>query len=138
MGIPRELRIRKNKDFQIIRKEGLRRIFPYFIAQVRIVDTQPSQGEVKSQVQGQGIEPLIQVSPPLLGVIAGRRVGNAIIRNRGKRIMRNLFIKHMDLLPAGSQLVVILRSGFEKVASAQLENDFLQACNWFKEKSINS
>jgi len=81
---------------------------------------------------------LIQVSPPLLGVIAGRRVGNAIIRNRGKRIMRNLFIKHMDLLPAGSQLVVILRSGFEKVASAQLENDFLQACNWFKEKSINS
>lgn len=138
MGIPRELRIRKNKDFQIIRKEGLRRIFPYFIAQVRIVDTQPSQGEGKSQVQGQGIEPLIQVSPPLLGVIAGRRVGNAIIRNRGKRIMRNLFIKHMDLLPAGSQLVVILRSGFEKVASAQLENDFLQACNWFKEKSINS
>jgi ribonuclease P protein component len=136
MGIPRELRIRKNKDFQIVRKEGLRRIFPYFIAQVRIVDTQPSQGI--SQSQSQEIEPLIQVSPPLLGVIAGRRVGNAIIRNRGKRIMRNLFLKHMDLLPAGSQLVVILRSGFEKVAFAQLENDFLQACNWFKEKSINS
>jgi len=51
MGIPRELRIRKNKDFQIIRKEGLRRIFPYFIAQVRIVDTQPSQGEGKSQAK---------------------------------------------------------------------------------------
>jgi ribonuclease P protein component len=132
MGIPRELRIRKNKDFQIVRKEGLRRIFPYFIAQLRSVNTQPDSGT------GLEAEQLIQVSPPLLGVIAGRRVGNAIIRNRGKRIMRNLFIKHMDLLPNGSQLVVILRSGFEKVATAQLENDFLQACNWFKEKSINS
>lgn len=132
MGIPRELRIRKNKDFQIIRKEGLRRISPYFIAQLRNVSTQPDSGT------GLEAEQLIQLNQPLLGVIAGRRVGNAIIRNRGKRIMRNLFIKHMDLLPNGSQLVVILRSGFEKVATAQLENDFLQACNWFKEKSINS
>lgn len=132
MGIPRELRIRKNKDFQIIRKEGLRRISPYFIAQLRSVSTQPDSGT------GLEAEQLIQLNQPLLGVIAGRRVGNAIIRNRGKRIMRNLFIKHMDLLPNGSQLVVILRSGFEKVATAQLENDFLQACNWFKEKSINS
>ena len=68
MGIPRELRIRKNKDFQIVRKEGLRRIFPYFIAQLRSVNTQPDSGT------GLEAEQLIQVSPPLLGVIAGRRV----------------------------------------------------------------
>ena len=129
MGIPRELRIRKNKDFQVIRKEGLRRICPYFIVQLRYAETQLNT----ASKEGNALPP----QKPLLGVIAVRRVGNAVLRNRGKRIMRNLFMKHLDSLPSNSQLVIILRAGFEKVPTSKLENDFLQACNWFKEKSIN-
>tara|TARA_B100001769_G_scaffold263040_1_gene245956 strand:- start:362 stop:754 length:393 start_codon:yes stop_codon:yes gene_type:complete len=129
MGIPRELRIRKNKDFQLIRKEGLRRVCPYFIVQLRYIETQSNTASKERNA--------LPPHKPLLGVIAVRRVGNAVLRNRGKRIMRNLFIKHLDSLPSNSQLVIILRAGFEKVPTSKLENDFLQACNWFKEKSIN-
>tara|TARA_B100001778_G_C18501213_1_gene589769 strand:- start:396 stop:788 length:393 start_codon:yes stop_codon:yes gene_type:complete len=129
MGIPRELRIRKNKDFQLIRKEGLRRVCPYFIVQLRYIETQSNTASKERNA--------LPPHKPLLGVIAVRRVGNAVLRNRGKRIMRNLFIKHLDSLPSNSQLVIILRAGFEKVPNSKLEIDFLQACNWFKEKSIN-
>jgi ribonuclease P protein component len=113
MAIPRDLRLKKNKDFQIVRKEGVRRVYPFFITQLKSESDQACP------------------SKPSLGVVAARRVGNAVIRNRGKRIIRNLFLKHIDLLPAGSQLVVVLRVGFDKETSARLEKDFVNACNWF-------
>ncbi len=113
MAIPRDLRLKKNKDFQIVRKEGVRRVYPFFITQLK------SESDRACPLK------------PYLGVVAARRVGNAVIRNRGKRIIRNLFLKHIDLLPAGSQLVVVLRVGFDKETSARLEKDFVNACNWF-------
>jgi ribonuclease P protein component len=48
--------------------------------------------------------------PCRLGVVASRRVGNAVIRNRGKRRVREWFRNH-DALPEGADLVVILRMG---------------------------
>ena len=120
MGIPKEFRIKKSNEFSSIRSLGIRRVTPYFITQLKFVESNEADAN----------------SLPItrLGVVASRRVGNAVVRNRGKRIIRRLFYKHRSLLPAGSQLVVILRFGFNSVSFAQLENDFLESCAWYVEK----
>ena len=120
MGIPKEFRIKNNNEFSSIRSSGLRRVMPYFITQLKIAES-----------NGAGAEFVLLTR---LGVIASRRVGNAVVRNRGKRIIRRLFFRHKSLLPAGSQLVVILRLGFNTVSFSQLENDFLESCGWYAKK----
>ena len=120
MGIPKEFRIKKSNEFSSIRSLGLRRVMPYFITQLKFAESKKSATST--------------VSFTRLGIIASRRVGNAVQRNRGKRIIRRLFYKHRSLLPVGSQLVVILRFGFNKVSFAQLENDFLESCAWYAKK----
>ena len=120
MGIPKEFRIKNSNEFSSIRSVGLRRVMPYFITQLKVAESHEA-----------GAESMLLTR---LGVIASRRVGNAVVRNRGKRIIRRLFYKHRSLLPTGSQLVVVLRSGFDKVSFTQLENDFLESCAWYAEK----
>lgn len=154
MGIPKELRVTKSKDFSSIRQQGLRRVYPYFIAQLKLDDglysgradesaqpaepaqpTEPTEPKKAMTSQGtQGID-----SPVLtrLGVIASRRVGNAVVRNRGKRLVRRLFYKHKHYLPAGSQLVIVLRLGIDKASFAQLEADFLAACLWYQQRFMS-
>ena len=124
MGIPKEFRIKNSDEFSSIRRLGLRRVMPYFITQLKFLDSSDS----------------IAKSKPLkrLGIIASRRVGNAVLRNRGKRIFRRLFYKHQSLLPEGSHLVVVLRLGFHKMRFSKLEKDFLETCSWYQEKSTQS
>jgi ribonuclease P protein component len=64
----------------------------------------------------------------MLGVIASRRVGNAVKRNRGKRLVREIFRRNRDTLPRGSRFVVVLRSGFDRYAFGDLEQHFRKAC----------
>ena len=97
MAIPRDLRLKKNRDFQAVKKEGTRRVYPYFIAQLR----HPRKGAVDSKAKTS------------LGIIAARRVGNAVVRNRGKRLMRNLFLKYMDVLPAMLDSLLSYGLGFK-------------------------
>ena len=124
MGIPKEFRIKNSNEFSSIRRLGLRRVKPYFITQLKFSESSDASAESK---------PLTR-----LGIIASRRVGNAVIRNRGKRIFRRLFYKHQLLLPEGSQLVVILRLGFNKMSFSQLEKDFLETCTWYQKKFTQS
>jgi len=49
-------------------------------------------------------------APARLGVVASRRVGCAVVRNRGKRRVREWF-RRVFTLPVGADIVVILRSG---------------------------
>ena len=46
-----------------------------------------------------------------LGVVVSRRVGNAVVRNRWKRRMREVFRRHRDQIPTGWDLVVRPRRG---------------------------
>lgn len=124
MGIPKEFRIKNSNEFSSIRRLGLRRVMPYFITQLKFLESSDASAESK---------PLTR-----LGIIASRRVGNAVVRNRGKRIFRRLFYKHQLLLPEGSQLVVILRLGFNKMSFSQLEKDFLETCTWYQKKFTQS
>ena len=57
-----------------------------------------------------------------LGIIATRRLGGAVRRNRAKRLMRELF-RH-DRGKPGFDLVALLRPGFSDVRFNTLESDY--------------
>jgi len=45
-----------------------------------------------------------------LGITASRKVGNAVVRNRAKRLVREAFRATQSLWPFGMDLVIIVRS----------------------------
>jgi len=107
MGIPASMRLRKPREFQGVRSLGHRIQCGPFIFQCHVAET---------------------ALAPKLGIIASRRVGNAVKRNYGKRIFRELFRKHASELPQGSELVVVLRSHFDRYTFDDLAVRLLRAC----------
>jgi len=57
--------------------------------------------------------------PARLGVVASRKVGGAVQRNRGKRRVREWF-RRLDWLEVGLDVVVILRPGAAQVPFDEL------------------
>jgi ribonuclease P protein component len=109
MGIPTSKRLRQACDFQKVRSQGTRILCGPFIFQCRRLSCSEGDGR-------------------RFGVIASRRVGNAVKRNRGKRLFREIFRRHETALPPGSDLVVVLRSSFDRHRFDDLESRFLRAC----------
>lgn len=68
-----------------------------------------------------------QQTSPRLGITASRRVGNAVVRNRAKRLVREAFRATRALLPAGLDLVVIVRRVPEELSLADVIDEFRQA-----------
>jgi len=48
-------------------------------------------------------------APPRLGVVAGKRVGSAVTRNRAKRLLREAFRALGDEAPTGVDCVLVAR-----------------------------
>jgi ribonuclease P protein component len=68
--------------------------------------------------------------PSRLGVTASKQVGNAVIRNRIKRLIREAFRLDPGLLPAGVDVVVIARQGADALGQAGL------AAEWAKVRTL--
>ena len=109
MGIPTSKRLRKPREFQEVRNEGKRILCGPFIFQCRRLS--PDEGLSRR-----------------FGVIASKRVGNAVKRNLGKRTFRELFRLNESALPQGSDVVVVLRASFDRHSFSDLESRYLRAC----------
>jgi ribonuclease P protein component len=66
-------------------------------------------------------------SAPRLGVVASRKVGNAVARNRAKRLVREAFRHHQGLLPRGLDLVIVVRPGTERLGLAEVAGELVDA-----------
>jgi ribonuclease P protein component len=53
----------------------------------------------------------VGTQPARLGLSVSRRIGNAVVRNRWKRRLREAFRQVRSLLPAGNDFVIVVRSG---------------------------
>jgi ribonuclease P protein component len=108
---PRE-RIRKKKDFLVLYKKGYRYKGPYFT--------------------------LIGLANALthsrVGVVASRKVGNAVARNRAKRLMRELFRRNKDLLSFPVDLLLVASAAMREAAWTELEESYLRAVGKIAEK----
>ncbi len=66
-----------------------------------------------------------RLESPRLGIVASRKLGGAVQRNRAKRLIRDLFRRHKpDLGPEGQDVVVIPRPELLDAAFANLEADY--------------
>jgi ribonuclease P protein component len=65
-----------------------------------------------------------------LGITVTTRVGNAVVRNRIKRLVREFFRRRKDAMSQAQDIVVIAKSGAEKLSlndvAAELQNIFTQ------------
>lgn len=121
MGVPASKRIRRPSEFLKVRNQGIRILCGPFIFQSLIAS-----------------ENTVQLTR--FGVIASRRVGNAVKRQRGKRIFREIFRINETALPTGADVVVVLRANFDQYAFSDLQARYLKACAriTFKNESANN
>lgn len=66
-----------------------------------------------------------------IGFTATKKIGNAVIRNRAKRRLRALFVKHSPTLKDGSYVFVAKLSTIQ-VSAQELEKDFLKVLSKMK------
>jgi ribonuclease P protein component len=62
-----------------------------------------------------------------LGVVATKKIGNAVQRNRIKRLCRECFREWPELVPDGIDLVVIARSGAYELDLATVRTEWERA-----------
>lgn len=67
--------------------------------------------------------------PARLGVTVSSTVGNAVVRNRVKRRLRELFRARADTLPKGIELVVIARQSAAEADFERLRRAFDRLAN---------
>jgi len=98
-------RFRKRKDFSHIYRRG-------------------------SRYRGKGFI-LIYLSNKLqfsrMAVVASKKIGNAVVRNRIKRRFRALFRTNKNLLQGSFDLVVITQKSIEKIAWSAVQKEFIKA-----------
>jgi ribonuclease P protein component len=59
-----------------------------------------------------------------LGVTASRKIGNAVVRNRAKRLVRDAFRATAELWPPGVDLVVIVRKPLGTARLAEIVGEW--------------
>jgi ribonuclease P protein component len=98
------MRIKQGRDFSRVRQEGRRLVTGCLIANWRRLPAQ---------------------SPPRLGVVTSRKIGNAVVRSRARRLLREAFRVHQYDLAQPVDMVLIARASIVGKGRADVEKDFL-------------
>ena len=61
--------------------------------------------------------------PPRVGFVVSKAVGNAVVRNRTKRVLRHALAARLDRVPSGTDLVVRANPPAAGAASSELGAD---------------
>jgi ribonuclease P protein component len=102
--LPRAQRVASRRDFLRIQQQGQRVTTAHFVLIV---------------APGPALD-----APPRLGITASKQVGNAVVRARCKRLVREVFRRAPGLLPDGVDLVVIVRAGVDALGMAGVEAEW--------------
>jgi ribonuclease P protein component len=97
-------RLKQGRDFARVRQQGERLPFGCLIA---------------------NWQRLAPGAASRVGVIASGKLGNAVVRNRARRLLREAFRLHQGDLAQPVDLVLVARSSITTKGMAEVERDFL-------------
>lgn len=113
----RDRRIRKRSEFLRVQAEGKRATSQHFVLLVA------AQVPVTSS-RGRGAP---GAASSRLGVVVTKKVGNAVQRNRIKRVCREVFRQWPGYVPDGIDLVVIARGPAHELAMRDVKREWERA-----------
>lgn len=97
-GFPRCLRLRRRREFLRVQRGGRKHHTRLFLVFVAPRKTRSDRHGGEQQLPG-----------PRLGVTVTRKVGNAVKRNRIKRLVREAFRRERPRLPTGIDMVWVAK-----------------------------
>ena len=101
-------RLHRSAEFLRLQRDGVRFQSPHFVLYAGSLEREPSRSR--------------------LGVTVSRRIGNAVVRNRVKRRVREIFRKELRArLPVGTSIVVIARIGAGALGCAAIGDELAMA-----------
>jgi ribonuclease P protein component len=100
----RKMHLKQSREFARVRQDGRRMVCGCLIANWRILPP----GE-----------------PTRLGVITAKKLGNAVVRTRARRLLREVFRLHQHDLARPIDLVLVAQRTIVGKGYAFVENDFL-------------
>ncbi|MCK6590081.1 MAG: ribonuclease P protein component [Polyangiaceae bacterium] len=113
LTLTRSQRIRKRADFVRIQDGGARVSTRHFLLLL--------SPQLAARADVPEVHPSTAPNPARLGVVASRKVGGAVERNRAKRLLREVFRKHQEIFPPQLDVVIIVRPGAHELAFADVE-----------------
>src|ERR1700761_2926927 len=100
----RAMRIKQGRDFSRVRQDGQRLVHGCLIANWRKLPAD---------------------STHRLGVVTSGKIGNAVVRNRARRLLREAFRLHQFDFTHQVDLVLVARNSIAGKTFAEVEKDFL-------------
>ena len=115
-GFPARLRLKQRREFMRVQRGGRKQHVRYFIVfSAPTKPTAPSKPDPSSS---------ITPAPTRLGVTVTKKIGNAVVRNRIKRLVREVFRQQREHLPAGIDLVWVAKQQAATAEFADVLADF--------------
>lgn len=111
-GFPARLRIKQRREFLQVQQGGRKHHVRHFIVFVSPRRTGAQDGVLAGP------------SPTRLGITVTRKIGNAVERNRIKRLVREVFRLHRTRLPEGLDLVWVAKQQAAQASFADVLDDF--------------
>ena len=103
MKYPHSESLKKNRDFQLIYKEGRSRANRYLVLYVR------ENGLTKNR----------------FGVSVSKKVGNSVVRHRITRLVRESYRLHEEMFNSGLDMAVIARVNAKRRSFKEINNALL-------------
>lgn len=121
LSFGKERRIRRRSDFLRVQAVGQRTSTAHFVMLVAARDARDARdlGEPNARSSGPGCA--------RVGFVVTRKVGNAVQRNRIKRVCRECFRTWPDLVPDGIDLVIIARARADELGLADVRAEWERA-----------
>ena len=104
-ALPKQARVRKRREFLQIQKAGKRVATRHFLV----------------------VHASCEAGPPRLGITVTKKIGNAVVRNRVKRAVRESFRTRQGIIAAGTSVVVIARDGAGDLSSCATDVELAPA-----------
>jgi ribonuclease P protein component len=114
---PPSQRVKKRLEFEAAQGSGRKAILPHFVL---LLYARSRSGEAR------------------LGVVASRRIGSAVIRNRAKRLVREAFRATRQLWMPGIDVVVIVRRPLEGMKLEDVRSEWMSRGELVRKRELEA